>query len=384
MIGLGFAATSNLYWFGVVIAPLSHAFGWSTADISGWAVVVATVQYLFAPITGAWIDRLGARSVALVSMLVGAGVFCLVGAVMNSLWILYVGAVIYGLGASVIFTPYTRTINGWFVAGRGLALSVAFSGVAITASVVPRIAQAVVDSLGWRAGFYFMGAISLVPLVPVLFWLRERREAPDILPIPEVGYPTSEALRIAPFWLLGVGWCSYYLLYAGVQFSLIPILTDSGLSRAAAASSIGIVAIFILIGKLLAGVIFDRLRAPFLLAGLLLVEIAGLVTLALFPKDHAVAALAIIGLVHGAMIAGNPYCVAQYFGLRCFGGISGMLSVLASVSAAGSLIFSRLRDISGSYASSLLASTLLAFLAAAIITLLGFQPYYSEGKRRRR
>ncbi|MEJ1971260.1 MAG: MFS transporter, partial [Lacunisphaera sp.] len=379
-LGQAFSAGAGLYWIGVLIGPLSHHFGWSISAIAGWSLVLTLSRNLASPLTGLLADRFGARIVALIGVpLVGLG-FMAVGLCLNALWMLYCGALFIGLADSVWVT-YTRAINSWFSAGRGLALGVAFCGAAIASAIGPRILQIVVDTEGWRWGFAAIGAVALLPLPFVYFWLSERRDTAAVTRLavsPEHGQRMTTVLRRPTFWFFSVANLLYLLYFTGVQFNLIPFLTSSGLDRAAAATQAGLLGVFIFVGKLCAGAIFDRLHAPYVLALLLFLDALAVIALAVFGAGVALGSLMVIGFAHGAAITGKPYCVARFFGQKFFGGISGLVAVLLSLSAFGSWIFSWLREISGSYHLSLYVSSGLGATAALLFLFLGRSPFLAD------
>lgn len=375
-LGIGCGAGASLYWFGVLVAPLMAEFNWSNSAISGWALILTVSRNLVAPLTGLLADRFGARRVALVSIpLISLG-FAGMGLLLDRLWLLYVGAAFIGVADSA-WATYTRAVNSWFTAGRGLALGLTFCGAALTTIAGPRLLQAVVDALDWRIGFLAIAGIALVPLPAVALWLKEQREVapPGESAAVEQGYGVFAVLRLRPFWFLGGGILLYFLYFTGVQFNLMMLLTAGGFSRVDAASSIALLGTFVLVSKLGAGVIFDRLRAPLVIGTLLVLDAIALGLLAAFPGRAALPALALIGFAHGTMIAGIPYCVARYFGLRFFGAISGMNAVLICISAFGPLMFSLLRDLSGSFRASLFVSAALDLGAATLFLLLSLHPF---------
>lgn len=379
ILGLGFSGGASLYWFGVLIAPLAKEFGWSNSALSGWALLIHLTTYLLGPLSGILIDRIGARVVALWSIPLVAFGFFTVGLTMNALWMLYLGAIIVGASNSCLMA-FTRTINTWFNAGRGLALGLAYSGAGITSIVGPRICLYVVDSFGWRTGFVFMGALTLLPLPAIFFWLRERRHSTGPKPAPtESGYKMTEVLRMPAFWFIGVGGVLYFLAFHGVQFSLIPFLTEGGSTRTNAADLAGVMGFFILVGKLAVAPLYDRLRAPFVLASLFAADVGAILLLAAFHGAGAVVGLAIIGLAQGGMMSGMAFSVARYFGVKFFAGIFGMISMLLSLSSLGSLLFGGLRDSSASYQLPLYVSSGLMLGAAGLFFCLGFRPYFDDG-----
>lgn len=378
MLGLGFSGGASLYWFGVVISPLSKEFGWSMALLSGWSFLVHLATNLCAPFSGALVDRFGARTVALWAIpLVTLG-FVAVGLTMHSSWMLFSGAIIVGVSNSGL-TAFTRTIHTWFNQGRGLALGIAYSGAGLTSIFGPRLTLYVVDSFGWRTGFVFMGLMTLLPFPAIYFWLKERRHATGAqAPAPESGVKMFDVLKLPAFWFIGIGGVLYFISYHGVQFSLIPFLTDGGMTRAQAASNAGLMGVFILTGKLVSGPLLDRLRAPFFLAFLLLVDATAIYNLAWFQQAGAFFALAVVGFDHGAMMNGVSFNVARYFGVKNFAGIFGLISLLFGVSSIGSVLFGRLYDMFHSYVVPLYVSSGLLVGAAVMFACLGFRPYFDH------
>jgi hypothetical protein len=78
------------------------------------------------------------------------------------------------------------------------------------------------------------------------------------------------------------------------------------------------------------------------------------------------------------MMNGFPYSVARYFGVRFFGSISGLISVLLSVSAFGSLLFGSLHERTGNYHLSLDVGSGILVCAAVLFVFLGTRRYFND------
>ena len=80
------------------------------------------------------------------------------------------GSVTLGYTGQSLFLP------NWFVRRRGLALSIAFSGVGFGSIVLLPWLQALIQRSGWRASCLAMAMLVLGLLVPLNLLLRRRPE----------------------------------------------------------------------------------------------------------------------------------------------------------------------------------------------------------------
>ncbi len=360
-----------VYSFSVFIDPLSQSLGWSRTALSGFAFFANLGYVAAASPAGRLIDRIGVRPVVLVAIPLLALAWASFSLVQGSVWTLYLASLAAGLiatGATIV--PYSRAINGWFVAGRGTALGLMASGLGLAAMVGPRVFQAVVDAHGWRMGFLAMGLAALLPLPVMALLLHERREsaAPGSAP-PETGLTRRQALRQPVFWLMAVA--SFFWLFAfGHVVHLVSFLTSCGLSRSEAATLAGLLGAASIVGRLATGFIIDRVNVPAVCAVVFLAQSAALAALGLFQGHFAVAAIAVMGFAHGAEIDCIGYLTAAFFGLKSFGEIFGLV-VMATVmgSAVGPLAFGYVRDASGTYTLPYLV--MAGFAAAAGFLMVG-------------
>ena len=96
---------------------------------------------LTAPIAGALMDRIGARSVMTAGISI-IGVGLLGGSTVFRLWQLYIVFAVIGCGlmcSTVI--PCSLVISNWFVSRRGAAMGVAFAGTSVGGMVMSPIAN---------------------------------------------------------------------------------------------------------------------------------------------------------------------------------------------------------------------------------------------------
>lgn len=389
-IGFSFYSVA-VYATGLFIEPLSNEFGWSRTEITGGLSIAALVTAPFAPVIGAMIDKWGARRMALPGIVLTAlalASFGLVGssaAMWLGLW------VVYGfLSLTIKSTVWTAAVSGMFTAGRGLALAFTVSGVAVAQTVVPPLAQMLIDTFGWREAFFMLaagwGSLALIVNIFFLYDAHNRKitqsTQPDSPPPPILtGLDYKNSLRDPA--LLKIAISSFITMTLGVAILVhqVPILTEGGLSRTNAALLASLAGIGSIVGKLVTGWLMDRFD-PRWVAGLT-IAVAGLAFLALVDEFRTAAltvpAMVLIGYSTGAKFQIAAYLTSKYGGMRNFGKIFGTLSIVIVLgSALGPLVAGATYDLSGSYNLFLMAGVPGSIIAGLLLTRLGPVPDFGD------
>lgn len=359
---------------------LQATFGWSRGDIAT-AAGLALGGAIAAPWVGRAADRIGVRPVIVASMLVlGVAYLWLAGMGLRGgrdIWRYQLGVVLLVLalpGTSSL--TYGKLIAARFVRGRGLALALGTSGLALATIVAAPLLGFVIGHHGWRAGFLTLGAGAVVLALPLIVWALRATPPPPPLAARCAGEARGVSARVARrdrrFWIL-VG--SAWLINAattGFVTQLVPIGIELGLRPAQAALLLTAFASSAIAGRLLVGWLVDRLRPQPVAAAFAIVSAAGFLALTFAPAGLAtiIVIVFLAGLMNGAENDLLPFFAARLFGLRAFAEIYGTAMPIAlSGTAVGIIGFGRLHDLSGGYA---LALTLGcgALLAAALCFLI--------------
>jgi MFS family permease len=164
--------------FGVFLLPLSKAFGWPRAEVSGVLALIAVIGALAYPIVGRIADRYGARRTILIgNLLFAASIAALALANGRPAQVYFLFALV-GVAAAIPSTVlYGKVVAGWFAARRGLMLGVtAGLGNGVGATVMPGVAAILIGIWGWRGAYLGLGLIVLALGFPILFLAL--REAP--------------------------------------------------------------------------------------------------------------------------------------------------------------------------------------------------------------
>lgn len=186
---------------------------------------------------------------------------------------------------------------------------------------------------------------------------------------------SSEAVRTPAFWIIGLGLASISMLGTGLQFHMVSIFEDGGLSSSVAAGAFMFIAVTNALVRILGGVLVDRVPVRFLLFAALLGQTASLL---MAPRLNGASTAWIYGVVLGVtgslQMTVSTVVWAKYFGRRHLGSITGVASLLSVAgSSLGPMPMGIARDLFGSYT---LALTVLAALplGLGIVALFSRRP----------
>src|SRR5215475_2897024 len=159
------------YGWTLFVGPIDEKHHWGRAAIQiAFSIFVLTETWLV-PFEGYLIDRFGPKI-----MVCGSGVLVAIAWVINSmadsLFLLYVGAAIGGIGAGVIYGASVGNALKWFPDQRGLAagLTAAGFGAGSALTVIP-IAN-MIQMSGYEAAFLWFGLGQGIVVVLVALLLQ--------------------------------------------------------------------------------------------------------------------------------------------------------------------------------------------------------------------
>jgi MFS transporter, OFA family, oxalate/formate antiporter len=368
----------------IVIGPIIAEFGWGRGEILLGLTIFGVLASFLAPTIGRLGDRLGARRVGMASLAAFSFVFALFYFVPGTLWGWYalwalVGLV--GIGSTPVI--FSRAINLWFVKHRGLALGLMLLGTSVAGFVVPQIARRVVEGMGWREVFPIMALLPLLIALP-LTWLWLREPKPEERPAgltdaagAVTGVSAKEAVRDRRFWILWVSIAVIAFAYGGAHINMVQILKQHGVGLADAANVMSVVALGILSGRVVTGLLLDRFWAPAVCFPILLMPAVSLMLLMGVSTDLVPLTLAgfLLGFAAGAESDLIAFLAGKYFGMAQFGRIYGLLYLpFGLFSALSPAVWGLVRDRTGSYDPILLVAMGLFVFGAVLLLFLGRYP----------
>ena len=393
MIGVGCGASPIPFnVLPAVIGPIHADLGWSFLQISLGITLFGLVASFLAPVYGWASDRWGVRPVAIASLVGFSATFALFALMPPSLpawygmWAL-VGLV--GIGSTPV--TWSRAINMWFVKNRGLALGTMLLGTSLAGIVVPQIAQAAIAGkifgTGWRAAFPVLALLPLLLATPLALWLFRE---PSIAERPPgisdaqgnlTGLNVGQAVRGYRLWVIWLSLALVALAYGGVFINMIQIVGLHGFTAAEGATVMSIMAVGILAGRVITGLLFDRFWAPAVLVPILLSPALScwLLMGTGGPIANLMAGALLLGFAAGAESDLIAYLAGRYFGMAHYGKIYGLLYMPFGIASAISpAIYGAVRDATGSY-DAMLAVAIGLFAVGAVLPLtLGRYPDFSK------
>lgn len=392
MAGMSFAGVASSS-MGLFMAPLEQEFGWSRAQTTFGLSIYALIVVPLAPFVGAMVDRWGARQIAIGGVLLSGLAFAAFGLADGSsgqwlaLWAVYSLA---ALGIRNIV--WTAAVSAMFNTARGLALALTLSGSAISATVIPIVAQRLIDNQGWRIAY---GAIGLgwgavVLLVVLIFFKgtgRERRTSADgpVRSHDKVGSPgglsLGQALRDPALIRVAVATLLIIVVTSSAYVHLIPILGERGVSRETGAIMAAVAGSMAVVGRLLTGWLLDRWNSGWINAAVLVGPALGFGMLLIGGSQLELIVLAVIGigLALGSSIQLCVYLTGRFGGLRNYGKIFGVMSSLIAIGpGVGPFLAGVIYDVYGSYTPLLIAGIPATLLSAALVFGLGPYPDSAE------
>src|SRR5205085_9429495 len=224
------------YGWTLFVRPIDQKYHWGRTAIKVAFTIFVLTEAWLVPIEGYLIDKFGPRI-----MISGSGVLVAIAWVINSvadsLFLLYVGAAIGGIGAGVIYGGSVGNALKWFPDRRGLAagLTAAGFGAGSALTVIP-IAN-MIQSSGFESAFLWFGLAQ--GIVVVLVALLLRAPEPGEVPVPATpvvqqtrrDYGPAEVLRSPPFWVMYV---MFVMVGTGglmATAQLAPIARDFGIDK---------------------------------------------------------------------------------------------------------------------------------------------------------
>src|SRR5262245_9557168 len=159
--------------FSLLMPPLIAEFGWDRGVVAGAFSFGFLVSAVLSPIAGRLMDARGPRLVMPAgAVLLAAGLF-LAPAVAQPWQLSATLGLLVGAGANLMaYTAHSQFLPNWFVRRRGLAISIAFSGVGAGALVLLPWLQSVILVEGWRASCRAMGLLVVLVAIPLNLLVR--------------------------------------------------------------------------------------------------------------------------------------------------------------------------------------------------------------------
>ncbi len=337
---MGLVANLQYAWT-LFVVPMDAAHHWGQAAIQlAFSIFIVTETWLV-PVEGWLVDRFGPRPV------VTGGALCvalgwLLDAWASTLPVLYLAAVIAGIGAGCVYGTCVGTALKWFPDRRGLAAGLTAAGFGAGAALTVIPISNMIHSAGYQHAFVFFGLLQgacILLLATVMVRPKPPLNARGARRIvaTKIDYTTKEMVRAPLFWVL---YAMFVCVAAGgiiATAQIGPIAKEYGFASlpvSVFAVSLPLLTMTLSINNLcngftrpLCGLISDRIGRENTMFMTFLGEGLALLGLRYFGHDPYLFILfsGLVFLFYGDIFSNFPATCADTFGAKYAAGNAGTL-----------------------------------------------------------
>ena len=234
IICMGLVANLQYAWT-LFVNPIQIKTGWALSAIQLSFSIFIVVETWLVPVEGWMVDKFGPRIVILIG-----SVFAATGWVLDSyatsIEMLYVAAVVAGIGAGCVYGTCVGNALKWFPDKRGLAAGLTAAGFGAGAAITVIPIGNMILSDGYEHAFLFFGLaqgafIFLLALLMVKPTPPTGIQAMPRIVTTKVDYTSGQMIKKPLFWLIyGI----FVVVAAGglmVTAQIGPIAKDYGLAK---------------------------------------------------------------------------------------------------------------------------------------------------------
>ena len=394
---------------GVFVIPMSDDFDWSRGTLSLALAIGWLMNGITQPFIGRLHDRFGGRKVISGSLLI-LGACTVLLSQTNSIWFLIV---VYGVGMSVAaggasLVTLHALLAKWFYRRRGVALSIATSGISAGSMVLAPFAAYLILLVDWRVTWAVLGGLVLFLALPLaLLVIRDDPTDVGETPDGDAGETTRgrstdtvfrrrgpleaddwrDSYRSPPMWQLTGAYFVCGVTTAIISFHYVPYAVDRGISLGTAALAFGLMSGLNAVGVIVIGVVSDRMGRKNLLGTVYAVRGLAYAMLVLTPGPLGLWVFAVIaGLSWIATAPLTASLTAGVYGVKNMGTLNGVSTLAHQMGGALSIyVGGVLYDHLGAYdvpfaiaGSLLLAASLASFSIRERKYSARYQPLKAE------
>jgi len=380
--GIGF------YGHGVILDPLRGLHGWSKGTVSSAITFYFFTYGISGLIIGRWMDRYGPKwFLVFGSVIFGVGLWALKW--VDTVPQLFVMYFIMSIGfCSTSLIPINTLITNWFVRKRGLAMSIANTGLSVGGMLLVPLTSYLIIHRGLDCALLILGCIYVLVIIPTtLFFIKHRPS--DIQQYPDgedrqyalsaenrcgtnIGqmnvWTRRQAMKTMTFWSIALA----FMLALGGQIAyLVHQVSFLGqyLGAQKAATAVSITAGASIAGRLVLGMFVDRWDKRY--AAMSCMFLQGLAVITLAFNNHVVLLYLctfVFGLTMGSLIMMQSLLIGECFGILSFATVSGAIGLFSMSGAAfGPFIAGVIFDSTQSYQWSFIFFATTSFFAMGVI-----------------
>ncbi len=338
--GLGIAQLigwgSLVHIFSSFITPMNAEFGWTSAQMTGALTVGLFIGDLASIPVGKWIDRYGGHVILTLGATLGAFLLA-TWSLIDALWHLYVIWSVMGLAIATTLGTNAATIVTANLTDyrRGLMLLGLVTGLA--SSVIIPLSSLLIVRFGWREALVIMAFVQFIGCASICALVLRGTVGSRTRPQGVKAHRDEQSLlkivmRRQAFWSLSFAFAIHWFVTSFSSVHLLPMLLERNMSLDSALSIVALGGPMVLISRFL--LLFFDLNTSARRTGRVVFPILCLSFLVLVWSNTsgywgAVAFAVAYGLSNGVVLIVRQTAIAEIFGIRGYGEISGAITTVS-------------------------------------------------------
>ncbi len=313
-------ALGSVYTWSLFNARLSDKLDEPVSQVAFAFGLLSLALAVASSLAGKLQERFGVRKVTLgAGLLLGLGFFCTAQA--SNLAMLYLCAgILVGFADG---TGYLLTLSNcvkWFPERKGLISACAIGAYGLGSLGFKYVNMLLLSRAGLETTFELWGLIAMVLVIIGAFLMKDApRQEPANLVTGARDFTLAEAMRKPQYWMLALMFltaCMSGLYVIGVAKDIGEKLV--GLPTVVAANAVAVIAMANLGGRLVMGILSDKMLRIRVISLAQIITLAGMILLLFVPLNANLffAAVACVAFSFGGTITVYPSLVSDFFGLN--------------------------------------------------------------------
>lgn len=375
------------YSFSVFLTSFEHNLNASRATITGAFSIALLCSGVIALPIGRWIDRHGARAIMTVGSIFATLLFFVLAFVQNLLLFYLVWAGIGITMAMTLYEPAFAVVAVWFSRRRTSALALITFVAGLASTIFLPLANGLLQRYGLQTAILALAVLLGVVTIPLHAFILRRH--PNDLGLQVDGNTQTStagaakayveqsrnlqtALHDRSFWWMIVAFVLTTLSSIAITVHLIPYLLTRGFTPTSAAQTAGFIGAMQVVGRIIFTPIDGRISRYLLTAFLFVLQTIAILLL-LLPNVTAVFLfVALFGTTAGAATLARPALIAEHYGPKFYGQISGVVATFIIGARALAPVGAGMIYVAfGSYIPVIILVAILSSIAVVVTLLIG-------------
>ena len=372
MVSMGGYKTISLY-----LRPLSEALNVQITALTLLFTCQGIISFFVSLMLGKFVKKLGVRKIVSIAAIC-YGLFYVSLGVAHSVYIIYIGALLFGFASMAGGTAMAHiVITWWYDKGRAQVLSLTNIGLGIFSFVLSPVISSLIGGLGVQNAAMVQGVVSAALMLVIALTLLS--EEPSVYGMKPVGYVETSAnggsnarrmVATYQFWLILLGSFFVVFVLTGYSSNAAVIYQSMGLTDAQSSWCLSVYSIAALVWAPLFGTLVEKkgvqVDVPLLALVSAVTLFSATVLTGFVPALIVSTFMAFLSLA--SMI--GSVTLPKVFGAKEAATLIGYANVCSSISAmtaptVAAFVFQR----TGSYHAFLLVGATLSMLCAVFILI---------------